>query len=198
VSAVVDTDAQPVDQLAAGPAGDHGERAAGERQREREPDERRALARRLFDEEADALRATIAGAPDILFVAAAGNEDADNRFSEVIPASFDLPNLIIAGAVDRAGDEAAFTSYGAVHVYANGYEVPSVVPGGEVLAFSGTSMAAPQVVNLGAKLLALNPELSVAELRRIILEAADERTIGEARSIRLLNPRAAVDRVIGR
>jgi subtilisin family serine protease len=85
-----------------------------------------------------------------------------------------------------------------VHVYANGYEVPSVVPGGEVLAFSGTSMAAPQVVNLGAKLLALNPELSVAELRRIILEAADERTIGEARSIRLLNPRAAVDRVIGR
>jgi subtilisin family serine protease len=140
----------------------------------------------------------IAGAPDILFVAAAGNEDADNRFSEVIPASFDLPNLITAGAVDRAGDEAAFTSYGAVHVYANGYEVPSVVPGGEVLAFSGTSMAAPQVVNLGAKLLALNPELSVAELRRIILEAADERTIGEARSIRLLNPRAAVDRVIGR
>jgi subtilisin family serine protease len=158
-------------------------------------EERRALARRLFDEEAEGLRAAMAAAPDILFVAGAGNADADNRFGEFIPASFDLPNLITAGAVDRAGDEAAFTSYGAVHVYANGYEVPSVVPGGEVLAFSGTSMAAPQVVNLAAKLLALRPELSVDELRRIIVETADEKMIGEGRSIRLLNPKAAVERV---
>jgi subtilisin family serine protease len=157
--------------------------------------ERRALARRLFDLEAEGLRTAIASAPDILFVAAAGNEDADNRFGEFIPSSFDLPNLITAGAVDRAGDEAAFTSYGAVHLYANGYEVPSVVPDGVVLALSGTSMAAPQVVNLAAKLLALRPDFSVSELRRIIVESADEKTIGEARSIRLLNPAAAIDRV---
>jgi subtilisin family serine protease len=160
-------------------------------------EERRALARRIFDLEAEGLRAAIASAPDILFVAAAGNEDADNRFGEFIPSSFDLPNLITVGAVDRAGDEAAFTSYGAVHLYANGYEVPSVVPGGEVLAFSGTSMAAPQVVNLAAKLLALNPELTVAELRRAILDTADEKVIGEDRTIRLMNPKAAVELVPG-
>lgn len=35
-----------------------------------------------------------------------------------------------AAAVDRGGDEAAFTSYGKVDVYADGYEVRSVVPGG--------------------------------------------------------------------
>jgi subtilisin family serine protease len=157
--------------------------------------ERRALARRLFDIEAQGLRAAIASTPEILFVAAAGNEDADNRFGEFIPSSFDLPNLITAGAVDRAGDEAAFTSYGAVHLYANGYEVPSVVPGGEVVAFSGTSMAAPQVVNLAAKLLALRPELTVAELRRVIVESADDKTIGEGRTIRLMNPKAALELV---
>ena len=55
-------------------------------------------------------------------------------------------------------------------------------------------MAAPQVVNLAAKLLALRPALTVAELRRAIVESADEKTIGEGKKIRLLNPKAAVER----
>jgi subtilisin family serine protease len=160
------------------------------------PDERRQLARQMFDIIADGLREAIASTPGILFVAAAGNEDEDNRFSEFVPAALDLPNLITAGAVDRAGDEAAFTSYGKVEVYANGYEVPSVVPGGDTIPMSGTSMAAPQVVNLAAKLLALRPDLGVEELRRAIVEAADEKTIGEDRAIRLLNPKASVERVL--
>jgi hypothetical protein len=160
-------------------------------------EERRKLARQIFDIHAEALRAAMAGAPDILFVAAAGNEDADNTFSEFVPSAFDLPNLITAAAVDRAGDEAAFTSYGKVDVYANGYEVRSRVPGGEVIPLSGTSMAAPQVVNLAAKLLAVKPALTVAELRRAIIEASDEKTIGEGKRIRLLNPKASLERVAG-
>lgn len=44
-------------------------------------------------------------------------------------ASFELPNRITAAAADRAGDEAAFTSYGKVDVYANGYELVSYLPG---------------------------------------------------------------------
>lgn len=159
---------------------------------------RRRLAREMYEIAAAALRSAMESAPEILFFAAGMNQDADNRFREQIPASFDLPNLITVGAVDRAGDEAAFTSYGRIDVYANGVHVPSFVPGGEVVAMSGTSMATPQVVNLAAKLLALNPELTVVELRRAILEAADEKTVGEGRTIRLLNPRAAVERVVGR
>jgi subtilisin family serine protease len=157
-------------------------------------DRRRRLARELFDTAAAGLRAALESAPGILFTASAGNEDADNQFATSVPASLDLPNVIIVGAVDHAGDEAPFTNYGKVDVYASGSDVASVVPGGAVVQWSGTSMAAPQVANLAAKLLALNPELSVAELRRAIVEAADEKVIGDRR-IRLLNPRAAVDLV---
>jgi subtilisin family serine protease len=157
------------------------------------PEERKALARRLFDFQAGALREVIAGAPEILFVAAAGNEDSDNRFVESAPASFDLPNLITAAAVDQAGDEAAFTSYGKVEVHANGYEVESYLPGGETSALSGTSMAAPQVTNLAAKLWAAHPNLTVAQVRLAILDGADEKTIGEGKVIKLLNPKRSFE-----
>jgi pimeloyl-ACP methyl ester carboxylesterase len=161
------------------------------------PEERVALARRIFRVKADAWREAMSAAPEILFVGSAGNDDLDTEFIDDAPSAFDLPNLIIVGAVDHAGDEAASTSYGNVDVYAHGVDVESVVPGGEVVAMSGTSMATPQVTNLAAKLLALKPELTVAELRRAIIETADEKLIDPDRRIRLLNPRAAVERVLG-
>jgi subtilisin family serine protease len=112
---------------------------------------------------------------------------------ESAPASFDLPNVITAAAVDRAGDEAAFTSYGKAEVYANGYEVESYLPGGERSALSGTSMAAPQVVNLAGKLLTVYPDLTVAQLRELILEGTDEKKVGEGKTIRLLNPKRSFE-----
>ena len=151
-------------------------------------EERRALAREYFDEAYQALRQYLASAPDVLFVAAAGNAAADNRFLEQIPASIELPNLLTVSAVDQAGREAPFTSYGRVDLYANGVDVESYVPGGERMPASGTSMAAPQVANLAAKLLALEPSLTTAELRQLILDGADEQIVGDGRSIRLLNP----------
>ena len=157
------------------------------------PEERKDLAQRLFDIQGTALREAIAGAPEILFVGAAGNEDSDNRFVASAPASFDLPNLITVGAVDQAGDEAAFTSYGKVEVYANGYEVESYLPGGETSPLSGTSMAAPQVTNLAAKLWAVHPDLTVSAVREAILNGADEKTISKGKVILLLNPQRSFE-----
>ncbi|MGB6974258.1 MAG: S8 family serine peptidase [Terracidiphilus sp.] len=98
----------------------------------------------------------------MLFVCAAGNSDNNATFSQMIPSSFDLPNLLTVGAVDEAGDEASFTSYGpTVKVDADGYEVQSVVPGGAKVRMSGTSMASPNTVNLAAKLIALDPKLTL-------------------------------------
>lgn len=149
--------------------------------------ERRHLAMQYFNTVKSAFHAAIAAAPEILFVAGAGNSNESNQFNEFIPASFDLPNTITVGAVDQAGDEAAFTSFGKVDIYANGFAVESVLPGGEKRRWSGTSMAAPQVVNLAAKLLAVYPRLAPAEVKKLIVDGADAKDVSDGRLIRLLN-----------
>jgi subtilisin family serine protease len=152
--------------------------------------ERKQLARHYFEIERDALYAALKSAPEILFVTIAGNNNADNAFEEVIPSSFRLPNLVVAGAVDQAGDETNFTSYGEnVLVHADGQAVESVVPGGAKVKMTGTSMAAPQVTNLAAKLLAIEPGLTPTQLVTLIREGADTSKDGRRH---LINPRRTV------
>jgi len=142
----------------------------------KDADDRKKTALALFALERDALRAAIASAPEIFFVAGSGNENNSADFSEYIPAGLELPNLITVGAVDKSGEETAFSTFGkTVVVHANGFEVDSVVPGGERARFSGTSMASPQVANLAAKMLALNPKLTPTELKARILAGAERR-----------------------
>ncbi|MFN6997528.1 MAG: S8 family serine peptidase [Aquincola tertiaricarbonis] len=154
------------------------------------PEERKATARELFEIGKAGLTKAFASAPDILFVTAAGNSNSDASFVEDIPAGIVLPNLLTVGAVDRAGDEAPFTSYGpTVKVHANGYQVESVLPGGDRVALSGTSMASPQVANLAAKMLAVNPSLTPGRLIELIVGTA-ERT-PDGRRV-LVHPKNAV------
>ena len=155
------------------------------------PEERKQLARKLFAIERDALREAIASAPEILFVAGSGNEDNSADFEEYIPAGLNLPNLITVGAVDRAGEETSFSTFGkTVAVHANGFQVESLLPGGDRVKFSGTSMASPQVANLAAKLFALKPELTVAQVRQAIVETAERKG-----RVNLVHPRQAAQRV---
>lgn len=154
------------------------------------PEERKALAREYFELDKVAMRRAMASAPGILFVAAAGNSNSDATFVEDIPAGLVLPNLLTVGAVDRAGDEAPFTSYGpTVKVHANGYQVESFLPGGSRVALSGTSMASPQVANLAAKLLAVNPRLGPADLVRIIVDTSESSADGRRH---LVHPQKAL------
>lgn len=152
-------------------------------------DERKQTARELFEIEKRGLEKAFASAPEILFVTAGGNANNDATFNEFIPSSIRLPNLITVGAVDKAGDEAPFTSYGpTVVVHSNGYEVESYVPGGDRMKLSGTSMASPNVVNLAAKILAVNPRLQPADVIRIIRDTADTTADGRRH---LINPAKA-------
>lgn len=155
------------------------------------PQERKELAREIYSIGDTALREAIRNAGDILFITSAGNADNDVAFDEFYPSSYDYPNILSVGAVDMAGDETSFTSLGKVDIYANGFEVESYVPGGNRIRFSGTSMSSPQVLNLAAKLLALDPSLSTAQLRRLILDGSDEKVL-RTRTIRLMNPAASV------
>ncbi|MBC7620252.1 MAG: S8 family serine peptidase, partial [Candidatus Saccharibacteria bacterium] len=155
---------------------------------------RQKLARTYFEIEKKALQKAFASAPEILFITAAGNSNSDSSFGEFIPSSIVLPNLLTVGAVDKAGDEAPFTSYGpTVVVHANGYQVDSFLPGGSRVGLSGTSMAAPNVANLAAKLLAAKPALKPTEVIAIIRDTADKTTDGRRT---LINPTKAMARVM--
>jgi hypothetical protein len=155
-------------------------------------DERREMAREIFAVARDGLFDAMDGANEILFVAAAGNSDNDVEFDEFIPSGFDLPNLLIAGAVDQAGEATGFTSFGrTVKVYGNGFEVESYVPGGNRLAMSGTSMASPNVCNLAAKLLARDASLSPEEVIRLIQKGADN--MGDKNPMWVINPKRSLE-----
>jgi subtilisin family serine protease len=155
------------------------------------PEERKKMAREYFDIMRVALEKAFAGAPEILFITAAGNSNQDASFAEFAPADIVLPNLLTVGAVDKAGEEASFTSYGkTVKVHANGYQVESYLPGGDRVALSGTSMASPQVANLAGKMLAVNPKLKPTEVIAIIVSTADKTSDG--RRV-LMNPKRAIE-----
>lgn len=156
------------------------------------PEERKKLAREIFEITRVSLFEAIKNAPEILFVTSAGNANNDVKFEEFYPSSFELPNLLTVGAVDQAGEETNFTSFGKVDVYANGFEVVSYVPGGDEMALSGTSMSSPNVVNLAAKLLAKDPKLTTAQLRDAIIAGTDEQVSGD-RKVRLINPKKSLE-----
>lgn len=128
-----------------------------------------------------------------MFVTSAGNSDEDSEFYEAIPSSFNLPNVITVGAVDQAGEETGFSSFGDnVDVHANGFDVESYVPGGEKLKMSGTSMSSPNVANLAGKIWAINPELSVEDVKSYIISYSD---VSEDGRTILMNPKASINAV---
>jgi subtilisin family serine protease len=151
---------------------------------------RKQQAMALFQIWKNGVSKALASAPNTVFVAAAGNSDTSTGFQEDVPASLHLSNLLVVGAVDQAGEETTFTSYGDnVLVDADGFEVESYVPGGAKLKFSGTSMASPNVANLAAKLIALDPSLTPEQTIAIIRQGATSTPDGRRH---LINPKGSV------
>ena len=154
-------------------------------------EERAKLANEIFNIQYEGISKAIMSAPEILFVVAAGNSNNDVDFVKDLPAGLGLPNLMVAGAVDQAGDFTSFTSTGrSVAVYSNGFEVESFVPGGMRMKFSGTSMSAPAVVNLAAKLISLDPKLTPEKVKDLIKKGADISSDGKQL---LINPKKTIE-----
>jgi len=157
---------------------------------EAEPEKRKLRAQAIFDLIFDGMSDAMRTAPEILFVIAAGNTDEDINFVRDMPGGIDLPNVLSVGASDMSGAATSFTSMGkSVDLYANGYAVDGVLPGGNRVKLSGASMSAPQVINAAGKLLALNPKLTTAQLVDLLTRGAEP--FGEQK-LRLLNPKASV------
>jgi subtilisin family serine protease len=160
---------------------------------EKDPNLRKQLAAHIYAVWRDAVAGAIQAAPNTLWVCAAGNSDSNASFLGDVPASLELPNLVTVGAVDQAGDETSFTSYGKTVVLdADGYRVESSVPGGTRLKWSGTSMASPNVANLAAKLIALDPKLTPEQTLVLMKQTATASSDGR---LHLIDPKAAVDQL---
>ncbi len=118
-----------------------------------------------------------AGTSNILFVAAAGNEQNDNDTNPCYPSSYDSDNIISVTATDADDDLAWFSNYGktSVDLGAPGIHIFSTVPmaQGRYASFSGTSMATPHVAGVAAQMAAYSPTLTAAQIKQRMLENTD-------------------------
>ncbi len=117
--------------------------------------------------------------PEVLFVKSAGNDgrDIDGYGLDTYLAKTQLPNLAIVVAADADGKRADYSNYGAPWATegARGTDVMSTVPGGKFTQMSGTSMAAPNVVNVAAKMLIVDSALKPEQLQGMMQDTTDRR-----------------------
>ncbi|MBC7910581.1 MAG: S8 family serine peptidase, partial [Pyrinomonadaceae bacterium] len=83
---------------------------------------------------------------------------------------------ISVAALNRNDELASFSNYGLkrVHVAAPGAEILSTWLNGDFREASGTSMATPEVAGVAALVLAVEPELSLADLRERLFKSVDK------------------------
>ncbi|HKG58263.1 MAG TPA: S8 family serine peptidase [Pyrinomonadaceae bacterium] len=112
----------------------------------------------------------------LLFVAAAGNVDngtiePNNDLVPHFPSNFDAPNIISVAASNSSDGLTSFSHFGptSVDIAAPGNSIISTTPNNNYQFFSGTSMAAPQVSGAAALLWAQNPNLTVQQVKNLLM-----------------------------
>lgn len=112
--------------------------------------------------------------PEMLFIAAAGNDGVDLRRTALYPMSYAAPNQLVVGAVtaDGAAWPPSNTGAGIVELALPAVRVPGLSFDGHQVELTGTSYAAPRAAALAADLARANPVADGATLREMVMQAA--------------------------
>jgi len=112
----------------------------------------------------------------VLFIAAAGNDAVNNDQIPHYPSNYSVPNVISVAAIDRRGNLASFSCYGAttVDLAAPGVAIYSCTSDSDTsyATWNGTSMATPHVSGVAALLISQYPTMGVSELKSRLLNTA--------------------------
>jgi len=121
-------------------------------------------------------RAMAISNPKTLFVFAAGNDGKDNSVYPIAPGNIREDNTISVAATYQDGRLAKFSNYSRelVDVAAPGVGIVSTIPGGDTLAMSGTSQAAPYVAGAAGAIRAINTGLKPGEVKAILMGTVDK------------------------
>jgi subtilisin family serine protease len=121
---------------------------------------------------------------DVLLVHASGNDALDNDDVLNYPdgtlgKSKSAKNFLTVAAsssIPNASFLADFSNYGkkSVDIIAPGVEINSLAPENQTASQSGTSMAAPVVSGVAALVWGLDPDLSAVQLKRLLINSAND------------------------
>jgi len=125
------------------------------------------------------IAADLAVSRGIAVFISAGNEG--NKTWHYVTPPADGDSVIAVGAVDNAGNIAAFSSYGPTYdgrikpeIMAMGISVYCVLPGTDDFTYvNGTSASTPIAAGAGALMLEGNPSLTPVQMREALIETAD-------------------------
>ncbi|MBC7659446.1 MAG: S8 family serine peptidase [Chitinophagaceae bacterium] len=110
-----------------------------------------------------------------LFVAAAGNDRADNDTTKTYPAGYENPSIFTVAATNSWDILALYSNYGVktVDIAAPGSGIYSTVLSSGYKSMSGTSMAAPVVAGAAALLKSVHPDWTALQLKKQLMKTVD-------------------------